>query len=192
MTRAPRTSVLVLSRWTGYCLPCDSAERPLVLVWSGPAALRTRLLGPPAGTGELRLTCGLCGGTDAVGWEDEPLEERAAHEPADEPADVPADVPAAGTVEVQQEAAQEPLLGGLALLDDLIGGTPPAPAVWAPSAHVFADPAPEPVAEAAPYVPGVSPDVAAALRELGAPADPAVPTPRGEEDLAALELLDHG
>lgn len=66
-----RDAVRVLSRWTGFCLPCGAEDRPLVLVWTGPAGLRVRLLGPAHGTGRLSLTCGLCGATDTVGWGDE-------------------------------------------------------------------------------------------------------------------------
>lgn len=231
MTRsAPHPAVRVLSRWTGYCLPCDATDRPLVLVWSGPPGLRTRLLGPPPGIGDLRLTCALCGGVDAVGWEDEHVDEALLRDdPVVEPVvelvvQPVVEVEVEAGVQVLEPVSAEPVPGvqvveavveqvadaheiavepevvpdagpvdvGLELL-----AAPPyeAPASELPVLIVEAEPLPvdvlpeaavpalaEPAAPA--FVPALSADVAAALRDL------AVPAPRSADDLAALELLD--
>ncbi len=81
----------LVTRWDGFCLPCGSEERPLVLTWSGRKGLRAWLAGEGWHDGELRLTCACCGGVDVVGWEDEP-EQLLADEEPEEP-EVPAHAP---------------------------------------------------------------------------------------------------
>ncbi|MCU1693460.1 MAG: hypothetical protein JWM64_2551 [Frankiales bacterium] len=74
VTRRPAAlhSVALVTRWDGFCLPCGSDARPLVLTWTGRRGLRAWLAGEGWHDGALRLTCVCCGGVDVVGWEDEP------------------------------------------------------------------------------------------------------------------------
>ncbi len=72
--RAPAPApVALVSRWTGFCLPCDNADRPLVLTWSGRRGIRAWWAGDGWHEGRLSLTCVCCGGVDPVGWDDEPV-----------------------------------------------------------------------------------------------------------------------
>lgn len=98
--------VAVLSRWTGFCLPCASDERPLVLTWTGLSGLRGWLGGASFTDGELRLTCACCGGVDVVGWEDEPdpIVVPVAEEPAAEPVTVVLPEPVVHVVRVLDRA----------------------------------------------------------------------------------------
>lgn len=63
--------MVLVARWTGFCLPCHSEDRLLVLTWTGYRGARAWLSGDSWTDGELRLTCTACGGVDVVGWEPE-------------------------------------------------------------------------------------------------------------------------
>lgn len=54
------TRVTRVAGWDGWCTPCQSEDRPLVLTRSGPAGLRAWWDGADDG-GHLLLTCGVCG-----------------------------------------------------------------------------------------------------------------------------------
>jgi hypothetical protein len=76
--------VVLVARWTGYCLPCGTDDRLLALTRTGPRGLRAWLSGLAWEDGALLLTCTACGGVDPVGWDAEPEPEPAA-EPVPEP-----------------------------------------------------------------------------------------------------------
>lgn len=87
--------VVHVTRWTGFCLPCASEDRPLVLTWTGRRGLRAWLAGDTWSDGTLLLTCTTCGGTDPVGWapEAEPEPEVEAPVLASVPVDAGPDAP---------------------------------------------------------------------------------------------------
>ena len=55
-----------VAEWQGWCTPCQSAERPLVLTRSGPGGLGSWLAGHGDDDRLLLLTCRVCGDWQVV------------------------------------------------------------------------------------------------------------------------------
>ena len=56
-----KTKVRRIATWAGWCSPCESGDRPLVLTRTGPGGLRAWLSGLGDDDRFLLLTCNLCG-----------------------------------------------------------------------------------------------------------------------------------
>ena len=55
-----------VARWQGWCTPCQSEQRPLVLTRSGPGGVRSWLAGLDDDDRTLLLTCVVCGDWQVV------------------------------------------------------------------------------------------------------------------------------
>jgi hypothetical protein len=58
-----------VAEWTGWCSPCGSSDRPLVLTRTAPTGLRAWFSGLGEEDCSLQLTCRVCGE-----WQDVPAE----------------------------------------------------------------------------------------------------------------------
>ena len=168
--------VALLARWEGFCLPCGSEQRPLLLTWQGRRGLRAWLAGDGFTDGLLRLTCGCCGGVDVVGWEDEP-DTLLAHEDLSEPATVPRARRRAGPLlpvvaAPVREVHVADVMAEIAALQDGPTG-PPAEAPDVDEAQVAEPPVvTEPVAEPVPAVVEAAPALPMPVGPAPAPVGP--------------------
>lgn len=99
-----------IAGWAGWCSPCGSDDRPLVLTRTGPGGLRAWLSGVGEEDRTLLLTCNLCGH-----WQVVPAREQDDPQvvvPAPRAWQVPAQAPAREAVVLDLTARRTVVLPG--------------------------------------------------------------------------------